>query len=551
MKDNKTFRFFLSVAKPHILWIVLLCIFNFSSAGLSVILALVSKNVIDIATGSLSGSLINSCLTLAGIILLMLILAASSSYINSLCKAKIDIALKNRLFASYIEKKYSKANKYHSGEILNRLTSDVEHVISGIVDLLPNLVSIVTRIIASLIVIIYFSWIFALAVLAVGIIAFIASRIMGKKFKKLHKNCQQSSGAVRSFMQESAENLIVVKTFSGNNPVMARANSLMMFDFKNKMKRAILSVFSHSSINLIFTGGYYIALGWGAIQVAMGIMSFGSLTAFLQIVSQVRMPFMNASGLLSRFYASCASAERIIEIEELEIEDEIDKSILDQKIKSIRMNDLSFSYDGIKYPIKNSTADIEFGKITTIVGGSGSGKSTAFRLLLGLYDANEGSLDAVCEDGKTIPISAATRPLFNYVPQGNFVLTGTIKENITFFNNDIDEQRVINATKAAEIYDVICSLPDGFDTKIGERGIGLSEGQIQRIAIARALIFDAPVLLLDECTSALDGETESKILANIRNMKTKTVIIITHRPKALDISDSVLRVDDGKVIKEK
>ncbi|MBR5451420.1 MAG: ABC transporter ATP-binding protein [Clostridia bacterium] len=551
MKDNKTFRFFLSVAKPHILWIVLLCIFNFSGAGLSVILALVSRNVIDIATGSLAGSLINSCLTLAGIIFLMLILAASSTYINSLCKAKLDIALKSRLFASYIDKKYSKAIKHHSGEILNRLTSDVDHVVSGIVDLLPSLVSIVTRIVASLIVIIYFSWTFAFAVLMVGAVAFITSRILGKKFKEMHKNCQQSSGAVRSFMQESAENLIVVKTFSGNQPVLDRVGSLMKADFRNKMKRAVLSVFAHSSINLIFTGGYYIALGWGAIQVALGVMSFGSLTAFLQIVSQVRMPFMNASGLLSRYYAASASAERIIEIEEMEIEQEIDKSILDENIKSIQMHNLSFSYDGVKYPIKNGTADIKFGEITTIVGGSGSGKSTTFKLLLGLYDATDGSLEAVCEDGKTIPLSAATRPLFNYVPQGNFVLTGSIKENITFFNDGIDEQRIIEAAKAAEIYDVISSLPDGFDTKIGERGIGLSEGQIQRIAIARALIFNAPVLLLDECTSALDGETESKILANIRNMKTKTVIIITHRPKALDISDSVLRVDDGKVIKEK
>lgn len=551
MKDNKTFRFFSSVAKPHIVWIVLLCIINFLGAGLSVILALVSRNVIDIATGTLSGSLLNACLMLAGIIILMLVLNALASFINSYTKAKLDINLKNRVFGSFIDKKYNKAVKYHSGEIVNRLTSDIDLVVSGVVDLLPNIISVVTRIAASIVVIIYFSWSFALAVLAVGGIAFLISRFMGKRFKQMHKTCQQSSGAVRSFMQESAENLIVVKTFSGDEPVLTRVGNLMKVDFKNKMKRAVLSLFAHSSVNLIFTGGYYIALAWGAIQMAMGIMSFGSLTAFLQIVSQVRMPFMNASGLLTRYYSASASAERLIEIEEIETEQEIDKSILDKGIKAFEFGNLTFSYDGVKYPLKNADATIKFGEITTIVGGSGSGKSTAFKLLLGLYDAQEGTLDAITEGGEKIPVSATTRPLFNYVPQGNFVLTGTIKENITFFNDDIDEQKVIAAAKAAEIYDVITSLPDGFDTKIGERGVGLSEGQIQRIAIARALIFDAPVLLLDECTSALDDKTESKILSNIRNMETKTVVIITHRPKALDISDSVIRVENGKLIKEK
>lgn len=551
MKDNKTFRFFLSVAKPHIFWIVLLCIFNFLGAGLSVILALVSRNVIDIATGTLSGSLINSCLCLAGIILLMLVLGASSSYINSFCKAKIDITLKDRLFSKFINKKYSKTIKYHSGEIINRFTSDIDHVISGIVDLLPNLISIATRIVSSLAVIIYFSWEFAIAVLVVGGISFLVSRLMGKKFKEMHKICQESSGAVRSFVQESTENLIVVKTFSGDKPVLSRMGKLMKIDLANKIKRAVLSVFAHSAINLIFTGGYYLALGWGAIQVALGAMSFGSLTAFLQIVSQVRMPFMNASGLLTRYYSASASAERIIEIENMEDELSIDTSILEKDIKSINLSGLSFSYDGVKYPLKDASAEMKFGEITTLVGDSGSGKSTAFRLLLGLYEAEKGKIDIVTKDGEIIPLSASSRPLFNYVPQGNFVLTGTIRENITFFGDNIPEEKVIKASKAAEIYDFITSLPDGFDTKIGERGLGLSEGQIQRIAIARALIFDAPVLLLDECTSALDTDTESRILENIRNMKTKTVIIITHRPKALDISDRVIRVDNGNLITEK
>lgn len=550
MKDKNVSRFFSSVTKPHIPTIVLLCVINFLNAGLSVILALISRNVIDVATGDIKGNFTYACIALGSVIVIQLLLGALSGFVNSYCKSKLDISLKSRIFGAFINKKYNKTVKYHSGEIINRLTSDIDLVVSGIVDLIPSIVSIVTRIIASIVVIIYFSWEFALVVMAVGGGVFILSRFFGKKFKKIHKECQQSSGAVRSFMQESAENIVVVKTFSGDEPVLSRAGALMKTDFKNKIKRTLVSLVSHSAVNFIFNGGYYLALAWGASQLGT-VMSFGELTAFLQIVSQVRAPFMHASGMLSRYYAAYASAERLIEIEQLENEPLCDPSILTKAVSSINFNDVTFSYDGVKKPLDKASASIEFGKITTIVGGSGSGKSTAFRLLLGLYDTEGGSVDIVTKEGEAIPVSASTRPLFNYVPQGNFVLTGTIRENITFFNNDVDEQKVIDAAKAAEIYDVICSLPDGFDTKIGERGLGLSEGQIQRIAIARALIFDAPVLLLDECTSALDGETESKILSNIRNMETKTVVIITHRPKALDISDSVLRIENGKMIKEK
>ncbi len=548
MKDNKVRSFLFSTTKPHIIKIIILALLQFLSAGLSVLLALVSKNVIDSAVAR--ENILIPCLILGGVILLQITTGGVSSFLTAHTKASLDITLKSRLFYSYISKDYSAATKYHSGEIINRLTSDIDTVISGIVDLIPNLVGIVTRIISSLAVMIYFSWSFAVAVLCIGLIAATLSRFIGKKYKKLHKNCQTSSGRVRSFMQEASENLLVVKTFSGNESLVKRVARLMKADFKNKIKRAVASTVANTGIHILFTGGYYITLAWGALRVAADLMSFGSFTAFLQIVSQVRNPFMHISGVLTKYYAAVASAERIAEIEALQEDTEPNRDINEKQIDAIEFKDVTFSYEGGARPLDNANAKIRFGEITTLIGSSGSGKSTTFRLLLGLYEPTEGEV-SVNEGDKSTPISAATRWLFNYVPQGNLILSGTIGENIAFFDESVSRERLIEAAKSAEIYDYISSLPDGFDTVIGERGLGLSEGQLQRIAIARALILDAPVLLLDECTSALDSETESKILGNIRNMKTKTVIIITHRMKALEISDSVLRVENGKIVKEK
>lgn len=540
MKSDRTFRFFGSLIRPHIGWLILLCLGNFIAALLSVGLALVSRNVIDSVHGGVSGTLVFWCCLLAGTVITQFLLNAGISYIRSLLHCRLDITLKSRIFRSYIGKSYRDASRYHSGEILNRLTSDVDVVIGGVSDLLPSVISIVTRLAASLVVLILFNWIFALIVLAVGIAGALAARYAGKYYKKMHKTCQESSGALRSFMQESSENLVVVKTFSDSAPVEKRLHNLMKTDYRNKMKRTRVAVIFNSIASFLFNGSYYVALAWGAVQVGAAAMSFGDLTAFLQIISQVRTPFLSMSGVLTRYYASIASAERLLEIENL-TDDPLPAPCPAITSGRIRLDHLSFSYDK-KPTLTDCNASIELGKITTIVGESGSGKSTLFRLLLGLYQPTDGRLLLCGDDGTEQPVDATVRRLFTYVPQGNFVLTGTIRENVTFFNDGISDERVMEALRAADLDSFVATLPDGLDTAIKERGSGLSEGQIQRIAIARALLFDAPILLLDECTSALDEGTEARILENIKHLNGKTVIFVTHRMRALDISDHVLRV---------
>ena len=265
----------------------------------------------------------------------------------------------------------------------------------------------------------------------------------------------------------------------------------------------------------------------------------------VQLISQLRAPLQNVSGILPQYYSALASAERLIELEKTEDEKPpLEKESADRlkdNFESLEINGLCFGY-GREAVIENCSFKIEKNKITAVTGESGSGKSTLFKLILGLYSPTAGSITV---NGK-IPVDASVRGLFAYVPQGNMVLSGTVKDNITLCNPDVDEERLINAAKAAEIYDYISSLPDGFDTVLSERGAGLSEGQIQRISIARALLTEAPVLLLDEATSALDETTETHVLENIKAMSAKTVVFITHRNTSLKVCDRIIRVENKK-----
>ena len=290
---------------------------------------------------------------------------------------------------------------------------------------------------------------------------------------------------------------------------------------------------------------------WGADGIAKGVMTYGTLTAFLQLINQLRAPLQNVSGILPQYYSALASAERLMELEVGETDKPaVHKEKLNEVIEgfsSVELTGVDFAYKDEPILI-GCTFSVPKGKITALTGESGSGKSTVFKLVLGLYEPQNGEITI----NGNIPLDTSLRGLFAYVPQGNLVLSGSIRDNITLCNNETDEQKLIEACKAAEIYDLILSTPDGFDTELSERGAGLSEGQIQRISIARALLTDAPVLLLDEATSALDEETETKVLSNIKAMSDKTVLFVTHRNTSLKVCDRIVHVENKefKVIKE-
>ena len=510
-----------------------------------VLLALITKRVLDIATKDAAGSLAAAGIALFAVIAVQVILSACQSLLNAYVNGKLTLSLRSYLFTLICRKRYSQISRYHSGDILNRLTSDVDVVVSSSVSIIPSVVSTVAKITAGIGAMIFMNPIIAAVILVLGITVPAIGRAINKKYKYMHKECQRTEGKTRSFMQECFENIVVIKSFASEKPFVKRLTVFMEDNFRLKIKRTGISVLASICLYTFFTAGYYAVLLWGAGGLAAGTLTYGTLMLFLQLISQLRAPLQNVSGILPQYYSALASAERLIELEKPEDEKPpLEKESADRlkdNFESLEINGLCFGY-GRETIIENCSFKIEKNKITAVTGESGSGKSTLFKLILGLYSPTAGSITV---NGK-IPVDASVRGLFAYVPQGNMVLSGTVRDNITLCNPDVDEERLINAAKAAEIYDYISSLPDGFDTVLSERGAGLSEGQIQRISIARALLTEAPVLLLDEATSALDETTETRVLENIKAMSAKTVVFITHRNTSLKVCDRIIRVENKK-----
>lgn len=525
--------------------IVIISLIAAVTAVLSVSAALITKEVFDIATGEREGSLLFAGTALFCTVALQVLLSAAHSLLSAYTNGKLTIALKNYLFKTVCGRKYSNMTLYHSGDLLNRFTSDADVIVSSSVTVIPSVVSTASKIIAGMWAMLVMNPALALIILMLGIAVPAIGRLINKKYKRLHKECQKTEGETRSFLQECFENLVVIKTFVSEAPFLRRLGDYMDKNFRVKMKRTSITALAHICLYSFFTIGYYAVMLWGAGGLAAGTVTYGTLMAFLQLISQLRAPLQSVSGIMPQYYSALASAERLIELEELPAEGQAlageSLNSIKKAFRTLEINNISFAYTGEEI-LKNCSFSASRGSITAITGESGSGKSTLFKIILGLYEPREGSITI----NGSVPADASTRGIFSYVPQGNMVLSGTIRDNITLCNPQIDEQRLEAAARAAEIYDFIKSSPDGFDTVLSERGAGLSEGQIQRISIARALLVDAPVLLLDEATSALDEETETRVLSNIKRMTEKTVLFITHRNTSLKVCDSIVHVENKK-----
>lgn len=507
-----------------------------------VALALITKRVMDIATGDTSGSLLKSGILLFAVIAIQVLLSAAQSILNAYSNGKQTIAFRNYLFGVLCRKKYADISAYHSGDILNRFTSDIDTVVTSSVNIIPNVVSIATKIVAGIGTMLFMNPYIAAAVLLCGVTFPAIGRAINKRYKYMHKECQRTEGRTRAFLQECFENIVVIKTFISEAPFIKKLDSYMDDNFRLKIKRTSISVMANISLYALFTAGYYAVLLWGAGGLSGGTLTYGTLMAFLQLISQLRAPLQNVSGILPQYYSALASAERLMELEGAADEpfpaaaERLEK--IKEDFRTLEIKNLFFGYAG-ESVLRDFSLCAKRGNITAITGESGSGKSTLFKLILGLYEPQSGSIAVNGE----IPLDASLRGLFAYVPQGNMVLSGTVRENITMNNRTVTDEQIERAARAAEIYDYIISLPDGFETHLAERGAGLSEGQIQRISIARALLTNAPILLLDEATSALDEETETRVLANIKSMTDKTVLFITHRNTSLKVCDRIVHVE--------
>lgn len=550
--EKSTMRWIYEYSRSNLIWVLLLAVLSGGIAGSFIMLALMSRRFLDIATGAEQGNLNVQILFILGLILFQAVLNIICSYVRMRVTAKLEIQIRTGIFSTILRKKYHKIVYMHSGEILNRMTSDIDIVVGAVVGMIPQAISMFTKIGAGLIVLFVMDSGFTAVVLGIGVLVCICSRIYSRHFKYLHKEVQRTNGKVRSYIQECVENLMVIKSFTNEEAVCDKLKEFQSENYHIRVKRNIVSNLANTLLYVMFTSGYYAALVWGALQISVGAMTFGTLTAFLQIIQQIRTPFQNVSGLIPQYYSMQASAERLMEIEQMEEESFqpmlLNLSEFEKDFQAIIAEQVTVSYEDGVPVLEQVSLRINKGDFAVIVGESGSGKSTLMKLLLQLITCEQGQLYFETAQGK-IPIHAGTRNVFSYVPQGNMIMSGTIRENITFCNDKTDESAICNAAKAAGIWEYIKTLPQGLDTMLSERGEGLSEGQIQRIAIARALLNDAPILLLDECTSSLDKETERSVLQNLKKMSGKTIICISHTEAGISCCNRVFRIKN-RMLKE-
>lgn len=522
--------------KLSILLLTLMCVL-YSLIQLEFVTA--SKNLIDIATGELDGSFSAGFVVLIVLLAILLVFQISINFLNVHSHSRYEMSLKSRIFRTMLGKDYLSLSSYHSGDLLNRLSSDISVISSGIIEIIPTAGLLLTSLIGGIIMMWGIDWRLSVVIIALGPIVAIGAKFYSPKFKSLHKKCQSADGDTKSFMLEMLQNVLVVKSFNSEDTALKRTDALQKITYKLRMKRAGISVLANVGIFLIFNAGYYFALAYGAYSIAAGILTFGELTAILQLVDRIQAPFKNISSLVPQAFSVIASTERLLEIEDVKDEAYSDSEHISD-FDEILFDNVTFRYNEDAV-VSNINISVKKGEFVVISGESGAGKSTALKLLLGLLSADSGKI-LVIGNGKSFDIGTSTRNLFAYVPQGNMIFSGTVRENIAFAREEATDSEIENAAKIAQIWDFISSLEEGLDTKIGENGLGVSEGQAQRISIARALLYDAPVLLLDESTSALDSETEAKLLESIKNMTDKTCIIVSHRKAAFEICDKVCNI---------
>ena len=550
--DINIIRWIFNVCRAQIPAVIFIIIFNVVQGVTSVLFANFSKNVIDGATvhGEMK-YVVKYALMLLGVVCLQLTINIVRNSIAERCKARLDVIFRSYILDKIMKKDYASVTKYHTGELQNRIFNDVNVVTDGFTKILPNSVYFFTRLASSLIYLIIIDKIFALVFVAGGMIVFATAQIFRKQLKALHKKVQETDGETRSFVQELVINLLAVKAFSVEDKMRENADELQEKNYKARIKRRNFSIVTNAGLGAVVNVGSVFAIFFGAYKILMGAMTYGTVTAMIQLVNQVQVPFASLSGVMPQYFSMIASAERIMELDNLP--DEVDYNSRDfdrnkiySSLKSICFENISFKYDR-DIILDHTSLAIHKGDFVAIMGISGIGKSTLLKLLLGVFNVQDGNIYINCTDDR-IPVDKHTRALFTYVPQGNMLISGTIRDNLTFVNDDVTDSEIEEAVRISCAKQFIDELPMGIETVIGEKGLGLSEGQVQRLAIARSILSKAPILLLDEATSALDEETEKQFLTNLREMSNVTCIIVSHKKAALEICNKHIQINNGKIV---
>ena len=532
-----------------------------------VVYALLLRQVIDAAVSGNKEGFINAFGLVVGLVVTQILLRAWNRYLEEYVKVHTENAFKKRLFDQILKKDYATVSNMHSAEWLNRLTSDTAVCATGITGILPALVGMSVKLIAALAMILVIEPMFIWIVIPAGLVMLFFNCAFRKILKRQHKDIQEKDGLLRVFLQEHISSLMILRAFVTEEQSQEESVVKMEAYEEAILKRSrfwnVCHIgFSFGMYTMYLVGG----VGYCGYGILTGTISYGTFSAMLQLISQIQSPFAHMSSITPRFYSMLASAERLMEIEEYEDDcngkmkmlEEV-KTFYQDEYKGISFENVSFTYKQLKESdvapavLNNLSMKVEKGDYIALTGHSGCGKSTTIKLLMCLYPLDEGECNLLTTKGEE-PLTSEWRRLFAYVPQGNHLMCGTIRELIAFSDKTRmnQEDEIKRALEISCAWDFVKELEDGIDTVLGEKGQGLSEGQMQRLAIARAIFSECPILLLDEATSALDELTERTVLDNLKSMTDKSVLIVTHRMKALEICNKVAHfTEQGVTIQEK
>lgn len=533
------------------LGVLLLVLLNSAISISAVAFALVLREAID---GAVSG---NKMVFLKFVIILGLIMVGQIAargvirFLDEYVRSSMENVIKTRLYETILSRKYSAITAFHTGELLNRITNDAVVVADGFVQIIPGIIAMLVKLAGAAAVLFVLDYRFSVIFFAGGGLVLIFTTLFRRVMKKLHKDVQAADGVLRSYLSENLGSLMVLKTFGAERKSIDTSKQYMDKHRFMRMKRNKFSNICNVGFGLVMNGGYIFGLCWCSFGILHGSITYGTLSAVLQLVDQLWAPLANMTGYLPKFYGMLSSAERCMELETLEeehVESQFSRDYCRELYKdmtAIECKNITFRYED-DIILENADISIGKGELITIMGNSGAGKSTLLKLLLAIYEPEKGTLEIKTEK-ESYALTERYRKMFAYVPQGNFLMSGNVTSAIASLDDtsadvDMDKVKAVAYIACADTF--VEKLEHGYDTLIGERGMGISEGQAQRLAIARALYTDAPVLLLDEATSALDEQIEKKVLKNMRELTDKTVIIVSHRKAVLEVCDRCVVLED-------
>lgn len=555
-KDAATLKWISSVAGPGGKWVALLTLVRIAQGGLAIFYAYALRNVVNCATTGNREDFLPTLFQFVALVIATTILQALGRYLQDKAHATLEKAFRLRAFSQLLQRSYAKVSAIHTGDWMNRITSDTTAIIGGILRVLPELCGMLVRLLGAFFALVTIVPQVALLLLPAGALMIGLSYILRGRLKRYHKNLQRADGIARSFLQERLGSLPVIRSFTQEQATANQAADQLDNLVSARMKRSHFSNLSNTALTFAMVTAQVIGIGVCCAGILEGTVSYATMSAVMYLINLLGTPFAQLSGSLSQYYAMIASGERLMEIEQFPADHTYPPLAMERILPYYReefsgfgLDSASFSYeeDSQSRVLQGLNLEVKKGQFVAFTGRSGCGKSTAMKLLLSLYPLEEGSAFLRNKDGSCIPLDPSYRGLFAYVPQGNGMICGTIRQSLAFGDAALmaKEDLLWEALRVACAQEFVKELPQGLDAPLGEHGSGLSEGQLQRLSIARAILSQRPVLLLDEATSALDEATEEQLLQNLRSMTDRTVVIITHRTAALSHCDQIIPFADN------